>query len=232
MAAGYRLAHARVGVSTGVVQDVAALSGLKRSQFEVINNPVPQREIPSPQSLADADAMWGIPRGPRVVTVGSFKAQKNHHLLLKSLTLMVDGGVRLMFVGTGEGEARLRAAASELNITDRVIFAGFHADPTPFYMTADLFVLSSDYEGFGNVIVEALSCGLPVVSTDCPSGPAEILDNGRFGRLVPVNDADALSQAMTQALAQPHDKDLLKARARDFDPEKAARKYLAALGLA
>ena len=139
---------------------------------------------------------------------------------------------RLVLLGQGQNEAMLRALADELGIADRVIFAGFHPDPSPFYATADLFVLSSDYEGFGNVIVEALSFGLPVVSTDCPSGPAEILGNGRWGRLVPVGDAAALAGAMREALASPVDREALKRRAADFSPEIAARKYLDLLGLA
>ena len=125
----------------------------------------------------------------------------------------------------------LRALARDLDVTDRVIFAGFQLDPTPFYETADLFVLSSNYEGFGNVIVEALSCGTPVVSTDCPSGPAEILENGRWGRLSPVGDTDALAKAMRASLEDDHDTAALKRRAADFAPEIAARKYLDLLDL-
>jgi len=125
----------------------------------------------------------------------------------------------------------LRRLAAELGIANRVIFAGFHSDPSPFYATADLFVLSSNHEGFGNVIVEALSFGLPVVSTDCPSGPAEILENGRWGRLTPVGDAQALARAMDESLSTPVDRDALKRRAADFSPEIAARKYLDLLGL-
>jgi len=112
-----------------------------------------------------------------------------------------------------------------------VIVAGFHPDPTPFYKTADLFVLSSDYEGFGNVLVEALACGTPVVSTDCPSGPGEILDGGRFGRLVPVGNARAMAEAIDDALDAPADRDALVHRAADFAPEIAARKYLDLLDL-
>jgi glycosyltransferase involved in cell wall biosynthesis len=110
-----------------------------------------------------------------------------------------------------------------------VILAGFHPDPTPFYKTADLFVLSSDYEGFGNVIVEALACGTPVVSTDCPSGPGEILDGGRYGRLVPAGDAEALAGAIEAALSETHDRDTLTRRAADFAPARAAEQYLGLL---
>ena len=136
-----------------------------------------------------------------------------------------------MLVGTGQGEAGLRAIAGDLGIAGRVIFAGFHPDPTPFYRTADLFVLSSDYEGFGNVIVEAMACGTPVVSTDCPSGPAEILEGGRHGRLVPVNDPAALAAAIQAALSEKPDRAALQRRAADFAPDIAARRYLDLLGL-
>ena len=120
----------------------------------------------------------------------------------------------------------LSLMADQLGIADRVIFAGFDADPTPFYITADLFVLSSDNEGFGNVIVEALACGTPVVSTDCPSGPAEILKNGQFGTLVPVNDVSALAKAMNASLSAHHNVEALKRRAADFNPKHAAERYL------
>src|SRR5690606_28337844 len=114
--------------------------------------------------------LWGTPSGARILHVGSLKRQKNHPLLLRSFAqITAHEARRLMLVGTGQEEAGLRALTAELGIADRVIFAGFHPDPTPFYRTADLFALSSDYEGFGNVIVEAMACGTPVVSTDCPS---------------------------------------------------------------
>ena len=226
MAMAYRLAHARIGVSSGVAGDLAALSGLSRSKFEVINNPVPPRPASDSQALSAADALWSTPTGARIVTVGSMKPVKNHPFLLKAFAKMDHPDARLMLVGSGEGEASLRALAVDLAIADRVIFAGFHPDPTPFYQTADLFVLSSDYEGFGNVIVEALACGTPVVSTDCPSGPAEILENGKYGYLTPVGDETALAQTMKTALAAPHDPGPLKRRASDFAPAIAAKRYL------
>lgn len=226
MAVSYRLAHARVGVSAGVVDDIAALSCLPRSLFETIHNPVPPRPTSDAQALRLAESLWSAPSGARIVTVGSMKPVKNHPFLLKAFAKMDRQDARLMFVGTGAEEASLRALAVDLAISDRVIFAGFHPDPTPFYETADLFVLSSNYEGFGNVIVEALACGTAVVSTDCPSGPAEILENGKYGRLVPVGDAEALADAMKAALAAPHDPGPLKRRASDFVPAIAAKRYL------
>lgn len=228
---GYRLASARIGVSRGVCDDISAMSLMAAERMTTIYNPVRKLPSPAPEVLKQVDKTWGGATGRRILTVGSFKDQKNHPLLLRSFAEMGDAGARLMILGQGSNEEKLRALAADLGIAAQVIFPGFHADPAPFYASADLFVLSSDYEGFGNVIVEALSFGLPVVSTDCPAGPAEILDGGRFGRLVPVGDAPALAQAMAAALAEPADQDLLKRRAADFSPEIAARSYLSALGL-
>jgi glycosyltransferase involved in cell wall biosynthesis len=227
---GYRLADARVGVSDGTCRDMAAVSSMTLASFTTIHNPVRQFAASDARVLAGALALWQG-HGPRVLTVGSLKAVKNHSLLLRAFARLDWPDARLMLVGQGQGEAALRSLAADLGVANRVIFAGFHADPSQFYATADLFVLSSDHEGFGNVIVEALSFGLPVVSTDCPSGPAGILENGRYGRLVPVGDVEALARVMDEALDAPVDHDALKRRAADFAPEVAARKYLDLLGL-
>jgi glycosyltransferase involved in cell wall biosynthesis len=229
MALGYRLAAHRVGVSSGVVNDIAALSGLRADAFDVIHNPVPPRPDPPASALQEAESLWSGPAGARIVTVGSMKAQKNHPLLLRAFARLDRPDARLMFVGDGAGRDALLSLARDLGVADRVILAGFRPDPTPFYKTADLFVLSSDYEGFGNVIVEALACGTPVVSTDCPSGPGEILDGGRYGRLVPVGDAAALAGAMAAALGEMSDRDALIRRADDFAPQIAAGRYLNAI---
>ena len=231
MAVGYRLAGHRVGVSSGVVKDLAALSGLRADAFHIFHNPVPPRSTPTVSALKEADALWSGPAGARVVTVGSIKKQKNHPLLLRAFAQLDRPDAQLMVVGDGAERDALLSLAKDLGVADRGILAGVQPDPTPFYSTADLFVLSSDYEGFGNVIVEALATGTPVVSTDCPSGPAEILEDGKWGRLTPVGDDAALAEAIRTALAEDHDPEPLKQRAMDFSPAIAARKYLDAIGL-
>ena len=228
---GYRNVNFRIGVSAGVAADMAFLSGMRSDAFEVVHNPVPPRAVPEQATLDIADRLWSGPRGARILTVGTMKAVKNQALLLRAFALLERPDARLMFVGDGDAREALLSLARDLGVADRVIFAGFHPDPIPFYNTADLFVLSSNYEGFGNVIVEALSCGTPVVSTDCPSGPAEILENGKWGRLTPVGDANVLAEAMRASLEDGHDTAALKRRAADFAPEIAARKYLDLLDL-
>lgn len=226
----YRLASDRVGVSHGACADMAALSYMASNRFVTIYNPIRPAVRPTAEDLSKAHALWKTD-GPRFLTVGNLKPEKNHSLLLHAFAATAHPSSRMMILGQGQNEAALRAIAKDLKITNRVIFAGFQTDPSPFYATADVFALSSDHEGFGNVIVEALSFGLPVVSTNCPSGPAEILQGGRFGALVPVGDAPSLTQAMDAALDAPVDRAALIRRAADFAPEIAALRYLELIDL-
>jgi glycosyltransferase involved in cell wall biosynthesis len=227
IATTYRLADARVAVSGGVADDIASLSGIPRDRFTVIHNAIALPSAPKPDPSA-AEAAWGGWTGRRIITVGTLKAQKNHALLIGAFNRLLQGtDARLMIVGSGPLEETTKAIIAEQSLDGKVLMPGYVTDLIPFYQSADLFVLSSDYEGFGNVIVEALACGLPVVSTDCPSGPAEILEDGRWGRLVPVGDVNALAEAMAEALAAKHDREALKRRAADFLPDILAEKYLA-----
>jgi len=134
---------------------------------------------------------------------------------------------RLMLLGTGPMLDELRALAGSLGITDHVAFEGFVRNPLPYMRAADAFVLSSRSEGFGNVLVEALGCGTPVVSTDCPHGPSDILAHGKFGILVPPRDPEALAPAFGRILderaAWPRER--LQARAEAFSYRACADQY-------
>ena len=226
LALTYSLANARVAVSGDVANDVASLSRITRERFTVIHNPMPlPMRVDANGDMAEA--AWGGWTGRRIITVGRFKPQKNHALLIRAFKrLVATMDARLMILGVGELADATAAVARAEGVADKVLMPGQIVDPIPFYRSANLFVLSSDYEGFGNVIVEALACGVPVVSTDCPGGPAEILENGRYGRLVPVGDASALASAMAEALVAEHNYDALKRRAADFSPMVTSKKYL------
>jgi glycosyltransferase involved in cell wall biosynthesis len=195
-------------------------------KFDTVYNPVPLRADPTKDAITSAEALWAVPPGKRILTVGSMKPVKNHSLLLHAFAQLGDSDARLMFVGDGKGFDALVSLATDLGVEKQVIFAGFRCDPTPFYRTADIFVLSSNNEGFGNVIVEALACGTPVVSTDCPSGPAEILQNGRFGRLVPIGDPVALACAIRASFQARVDPSPLRQRASEFIPKVSAFNYI------
>ena len=219
MAAAYPGADVRTAVSQGVAADVERLAGLPAGAVHAIPNP-----IPAPRSCRDV-AEWPAD-GARILAVGSLKPQKNHALLLDAFArVAARRPAQLAIVGEGPLRPALATRAQALGIAERVVMPGFAANPACWYAAADLLVLSSDYEGFANVLVEAMAHGVPVVSTDCPDGPAEVLDRGRFGRLVPPGDAEALANAIVDALGNRHDHAVLKARARDFAPAAIVARY-------
>ena len=134
-----------------------------------------------------------------------------------------------MILGEGEERASLEALARQLKCQDDVALPGFVPNPYPYMAAAGVFVLSSAWEGFGNVLIEAMALGVPVVSTDCPSGPAEILGRGRYGTLVPVSDVDALAHAITATLEHPPEMSHSIERASTFSRERITSQYLAAI---
>lgn len=216
----YPLADIRLAVSNGVSADIKQFSGLKNCNIDVIYNPI---------LMHSGDEFQSKPKykRSRIINVGSFKAQKNQSLLIRAFAKIVHIiDVELVILGDGPLKEDLEALVQELNLSNYVIFPGFKKDVTAEYIKSDLFVLSSHYEGFGNVIVEAMSVGTPVISTDCKSGPREILCDGKYGKLVPVGDVDALAQAMLQSLQEEHDIESLKMRAADFSVDKIAAQYL------
>ena len=168
--------------------------------------------------------------GPVILSVGTLKAVKRHDVLIEAFAqLQAFPQAVLCIVGEGAERAALQARIAALGLQGRVLLPGYAPDPSPWYAQADLFVLSSDYEGFGNVLVEALEFGLPVVSSDCPYGPREILADGRYGTLVPPGDAQALAAAMQQALQNRPDAGAQQARAGAFTLKIAAESYLRAM---
>jgi glycosyltransferase involved in cell wall biosynthesis len=224
MRVGYRLAHARVGVSGGVADDMGRLSAMDRACFKVVHNPAATGQVIGavhavPAALAERT-------GPILLAVGTLKAVKRHDLLIRAFANLRRPDATLCILGEGQERANLDALIVSLGLRDRVLLAGYQKDPQPWYAHANLFVLSSDHEGFGNVIVEALEHGLRVVSTDCPTGPHEILDEGKYGKLVPVGDVAALARAMKDSLTGAHDSEASRRRAKDFSVDKAANAYL------
>jgi len=207
----YPRAEVRAIVSEDAADDLARLTGLPRASITVLHNPLALPPLPLPRSTRAEQDWRGT--GRRILTVGSLKPEKQHDCLLRAFARL-PGSPSLMILGGGDLLASLEALAEELGIADRVAFPGFTADPWPHYASADLFVLSSRFEGLPLVLVEALHAGLPVVSTDCRSGPREILADGAFGALVPPGDEAALAAAMEAALQRPHDPEPGRRRAQ------------------
>lgn len=224
------LADDLVGVSAGVVDDLHDL-GLPVDVGRVIHNPVAISDTKAVPDIWQGHWWMKRPQSQRVLAVGSLKPAKDYPTLLSAIRKLVDSGmeVALLILGTGPLQGELEEQRRALGLEEHVHFGGFVSDPGPFYRAAGLFVLSSAWEGFGNVIVEALAAGTPVVSTDCRSGPAEILENGRYGHLVPVADDEALALAIGESLSANHDAGALQARANDFSVEKIGQAYLQVL---
>ena len=226
MAIGYRLSDARIGVSNGVTSGMAQLSGLQPKHFEVMYNPAAIGALPHTER---PELLRGVV-SPIILAVGTLKNQKRYDLLIESFSRIPRAlGATLCILGDGPEQSRLERQIESLGLRHCVKLLGFTTDTASYYAVADVFVLSSDFEGFGNVIVEALEYGVPVVSTDCPHGPAEILENGKFGQLVPVGDVQALANAIVTALEQPADRAALRARAMDFSVKVVAKSYLRVL---
>jgi glycosyltransferase involved in cell wall biosynthesis len=223
----YPFASGIIGVSQGVKDDLCRLGGLAEARVEVIYNPTATGVSPHRESQEVRDQLWGVGFDHHILSVGTLKEQKDHRTLIRAFArLSRDCNAKLTILGEGQLRASLEKLIAELGMQSRVSMPGFVVDPYPWFRSADLFVLSSLYEGFGNVIVEALECGVPVVSTDCPSGPAEILGNGRYGRLVPVDDAAALVTAIAASLSESHDREKLMERAKAFSVRSISDQYL------
>jgi glycosyltransferase involved in cell wall biosynthesis len=224
----YRIANGVIAVSRGVKDDVCRLGMLVDSQVKVIWNPAATGVSPHRIEQSECERLWGSGFSRRILSVGVLKPQKDHETLIRAFARIPQNqATKLVILGEGPMRAKLLALVKELDLQEHVSLPGFVSDPFPWLRSADLFVLSSRWEGFGNVLVEALECGVPIVSTNCLSGPAEILENGRYGKLVPVRDPEALAAAMVQSLAETHDQALLMSRAREFTVSKISEQYLA-----
>jgi glycosyltransferase involved in cell wall biosynthesis len=220
-------ADAIVAVSGGAADDLARFSRVDRSKISVIYNPVVENGARRLACPPEEPQSWCAGSHRRILAVGTLKAIKDYATLLNAFAVLcrrVDA--RLLILGEGECRDALETQARALGIADSVFMPGFVANPAPYYEHADLHVLSSTGEGLPTVLIESLAAGTPVVSTDCPSGPREILAAGEFGRLVPVGDPESMANAMQASLAAEHDRAALMERAQDFSVDKAASRYL------
>ncbi|MCL7939444.1 glycosyltransferase [Halomonas sp. ATCH28] len=221
-----------VAISEGVKEDVISTAGLKKNKAVTIYNPAFECSPKAGQyrrvhSWLDSKSSW-----ISVVTAGRLSAQKQQDVLLKAIALAnLTADTRLVILGQGECEEALRLEIHQLDIADKVDLVGFVNNPLDYFAQADVFALSSAWEGFGNVLVEALGVGATVVSTDCPSGPSEILAKGHFGQLVPVGDSQAMADAILRAKEHPVDPAALAEHLKQFEAQTVARQYLRVMGV-
>lgn len=224
--ATYRFADRIVTVCDGLGDELAKLTGLARDKVTTIYNPIPR-----PGDSPSAKSPWPPRPAKRIVSAGRLKPVKNYPLLVEAFApLAHEGdGAFLTILGEGGDRAAIEAMAARLGVADRVLLPGYTPFLGDWLRDADLLVSASNYEGFGNVLIEAMHFGLTVVSTDCPYAPREVLGDGRWGALVPRGDAAAMTAAMNAALERPLDPKAQVARAGEFHLERAVDAYRRAL---
>lgn len=226
----YRWADAIVAVSNGVADDLSGATGLPRERITTIYNPVVTHKLHE-QIQEPLNHPWFTLDGPPVLlAAGRLEAQKDFPTLLKAFAqVRAVREARLVILGEGKNRKELEGVARKLGVEAHVQLPGFVMNPFVYMAHAAVFVLSSTYEGLPGVLIQALACGCPVVSTNCPSGPSEILEGGIYGSLVAVGNATELAQAILATLDAPSDRDKLRARAAQFSAEHAVDRYQAVL---
>lgn len=228
----YPKADSIVAVSMGVADDLAHEIGMRRESIRVIYNPVitdsfvEKMQTPLPKS-------WPKGNEPVMLYVGRLVPEKRLDLLLESFGRVISRlSLRLVIAGEGPLRDWLISQIDNYGWQPRVTLLGFVSNPLPLMRAADVLVLPSDHEGLPNVLIEALGCGTQVVATNCPSGPKEILQDGRYGRLVDVGDAAGLANAISDCIEGRTriPKSLLWERASDFKSSRIVGEYMRELG--
>jgi glycosyltransferase involved in cell wall biosynthesis len=251
----YPMANGIVAASQGVAEDLATISGVSPDLIQTIYNPIVTDSLMekvnqsanhpwlrlddsndlSRDNLFDDPSMERSPntierspanRDPVILAVGRLTAQKDFPTLLRAFAkLRQVQPAKLIILGEGEERSQLEALIEQLGLSSVVSLPGFVPNPCAFMSQAQVFVLSSAWEGFGNVLVESLAAGTPIVSTDCPSGPSEILADGRYGKLVPVGDVTQLADAMLETIQTRSSPQVLRERSQLFSLERVLEQY-------
>ncbi len=222
----YRWADRILAVSSGVAQSLAHAARVPRRRIEVVHNPAVTPTLRSQASQTCEHPWFAEGAPPVVLAVGRLEVQKDFATLIRAFARLRSRRVaRLVILGEGSLRAELEQLVAESGLGADGQLPGFLQNPFPLIARAKVLALSSLWEGLPTVLIEALACGTSVVATDCPSGPAEILAGGCYGRLVPVGDVERLATALDQAIELPHDAQMLNRRANDFTVERVSAVY-------
>ena len=225
----YRYAKRIITVSEGIKVNLIADFGIPEDRIQTIYNPVDLSRINALITVSPEHPFFRNQK-PIVIAMGRLTAQKGFDILLKGFSRVISEiDARLIIMGEGPQRAYLENIIRDLGITDKVYLAGFQKNPYALLSHSAIFVLSSQYEGLPMAILEAMACGIPVISTDCSSGPREILQNGQCGILVPVNNETALADAITRLLKDREQREEFskrgKERMKDFTVNEIVRQY-------
>lgn len=222
----YPWADGIVAVSQGVSDDLVHHLNIDACLVQVIYNPVVDDTLLIKAKQTPAHPWFKQGEPPLVLGVGRLTEQKDFETLIRAFALVrAQRMVRLMILGEGELRPQLETLVSQLGLGNDVALPGFVANPFAYMARASVFVLSSRWEGLPTVLIEAMACGVPVVSTDCPSGPREILEGGRWGQLVPVANVSALAKVLPLTIDKFDVPDVM-IRAMDFGVDQSVQKYL------
>lgn len=228
----YPFADKLIVTSEGVADDTHVYTGLAREHISVVPSPVIPDSLLQ-EELACPEHPWFADKNvPLIISVGELCHRKDFATLIRGFAqLRSQQKCRLMILGRGKKKAELEQLAAELGVAGDVVLPGFVDSPYNYMAHADLFAFTSQWEGLGFVVIEALAVGTPVVSVDCPHGPAEILQQGKYGQLVGVGDVAALAVAMQQGLKKSLPPETLRQAAQPYTVSAATDAYLQALGL-
>ena len=223
----FKYADAVAAVSKAAARDLEKQLRMPRESVHVLYNPVVDESLRQKCQESLSHTWIDESDKPLIVGMGRLTAQKDFGTLIRAFARIANlCSCRLVILGEGEERSALEDLVSQLKLEGQVLLPGFVENPYAWLGRARLFVLSSRWEALPTVLIEALACGVPVVATDCPSGPAEILEDGRWGSLVPLQDEEALAAAMEQALEGQVEKAQLQARAADFSVDRSVDGYL------
>ncbi len=223
----YRAADGIVTVSESVSSDLIEHANISHTAIKTIYNPVVDNELPALAERSPEHRWLEESASPLILGAGRLIPQKDFQTLLRAFAaLRAKRRARLIILGEGKKRSELQSLAEQLGIANDVDMPGFVSNPYQYMANASVFVLTSLNEGLPGVLIQAMACGCPVISTNCPGGSAEILDHGKYGRLVPVRDPEALAEAMNSVLDESPDRELLRARASLFSVERATQEYL------
>lgn len=219
-------------VSNGVADDFSEYTGISRERLSVIYNPIDvEYLVKSAEDPIDHPWFDGS-QIPVILSVGRLSEEKNIGLLINAFERVRDSTpVHLVIIGDGDQSSSYKQLASSSRYVEDIVFLGHQSNPWKFMANAKVFVLSSDLEGFGNVLIEAMAVGTPVVSTDCPHGPKEILQGGKYGLLVPIGNPGKLADAISETLENHLPIEVLTESIKRFELGSVAEQYLSVFGL-
>lgn len=224
----YKIPEKFIAVSSGVADEFSKRTKVERNNIKVIHNPI---RLPNGKNnlpnIRKAHFVFMKEADISIVSAGRFTEAKDFFTLIKAFKILIETvDAKLLLLGDGPLKDEIESMIHKLNLEKHVLLTGYVNSPESYINEASVFVLSSKWEGFGNVLVEAMGVGTPVVSTNCPSGPAEILEDGKYGDLVPVGESEDMAKAIISALKNPIDSKVLIKRAKDFSVPKIADEYL------